>query len=264
MSAHRHPPLQPLASRNARGISRGFTLVELLVGLAISLMLMAGAFTMAGLQVGAHHRLLLELQMQQELRATAELILRDLRRAAFWDRPQEALWQADAPAPVRNPYADLDVGEAGTRVTYSFSRDGNSAGGTGVREVAGFRWSEGRIDQLVAGRYQPLTDPALLRVRAFDLRVDSQARSLGDACARACSPGTPPPAPTPTDGGSGSGGGTDGRGGIGSDAPACGPAILTRLVELVLDAEAVHDHRVRQQLTVRGLVRNDALAGDCP
>lgn len=264
MSAHRHPPLQPLASRNARGISRGFTLVELLVGLAISLMLMAGAFTMAGLQVGAHHRLLLELQVQQELRATAELILRDLRRAAFWDRPQEALWQADAPAPVRNPYADLDVGEAGTHVTYSFSRDGSSAGGTGVREVAGFRWSEGRIDQLVAGRYQPLTDPALLRVRAFDLRVDSQAKSLGDACARACSPGTPPPAPPPTDGGSGSGGGTDGRGGVGSDAPACGPAILTRMVELVLDAEAVHDHRVRQQLTVRGLVRNDALAGDCP
>ncbi len=252
------PPVPRSPSRRARPpLPRGFTLVELLVGLAISLMLMAGAFAMAGLQVGAHHRLLLELQVQQELRATAELILRDLRRAAFWDRPQDALWQADAPAPARNPYADIEVGDAGKRVTYSFARDGSSPDGASVREVAGFRWSDGRIDQLVAGRYQPLTDPAVLRVRAFDLRVESQARSLSDACAGACPPGTSPPAPPPAGGGGSSS--SDGGG-----ASACGPAIVARLVELVIDAEAVHDRRVRQQLTARSLVRNDALTGGCP
>jgi len=252
------PPVPRSPSRRARPpLPRGFTLVELLVGLAISLMLMAGAFAMAGLQVGAHHRLLLELQVQQELRATAELILRDLRRAAFWDRPQDALWQADAPAPARNPYADIEVGDTGKRVTYSFARDGSSPDGASVREVAGFRWSDGRIDQLVAGRYQPLTDPAVLRVRAFDLRVESQARSLSDACAGACPPGTSPPAPPPAGGGGSSSSDSGG-------ASACGPAIVARLVELVIDAEAVHDRRVRQQLTARSLVRNDALTGGCP
>ena len=262
MSVDRRRLLRPLVPRGAsrharRPLPRGFTLVELLVGLAISLMLMAGAFAMAGLQVGAHHRLLLELQVQQELRATAELVLRDLRRAASWDRPQDALWQADGPAPVRNPYADIEVGDAGKRVTYSFARDGSSSDGAGVREVAGFRWSDGRIDQLVAGRYQPLTDPAVLRVRAFDLRVESQARSLSDACARACTPGTSPPTPLP-DGGGGS------SSSDGGSAAACGPAIVARLVELVIDAEAVHDRRVSQQLTARSLVRNDTLTGGCP
>ena len=258
MSVDRRRLLRPLVPRGVsrharRPLPRGFILVELLVGLAISLMLMAGAFAMAGLQVGAHHRLLLELQVQQELRATAELVLRDLRRAASWDRPQDALWQADGPAPVRNPYADIEVGDAGKRVTYSFARDGSSSDGAGVREVAGFRWSDGRIDQLVAGRYQPLTDPAVLRVRAFDLRVESQARSLSDACARACTPGTSPPTPLPA-----------GGGGSSSSAAPCGPASVARLVELVIDAEAVHDRRVSQQLTARSLVRNDALTGGCP
>ena len=213
--------------------SRGFTLIELMTALALSLMLMSGALVMAGVQLGEQRRLQLETLVQQELRATAELMLRDLRRAAFWDRSPQGVWRVDATALELNPYADLTVEDTGQRLSYSFARDASVPGGASVREASGFRLNEGRIDQLIAGRHQPVTDPALLRVRDFEVRVTSLRRDLADVCASGC--GTGP----------------------------CGPALMSRQVELVLDAEAAHDPRVRHRLAVRGLLRNVVLTGAC-
>ena len=217
--------------------SRGFTLVEFMIGLTIGLLLLAGAFSMAGVQLGEHRRLMLELQVQQELRATAELMLRDLRRAAFWDRAQDGVWQDEPDAPVRNPYADRLVEAAGRRVTDSVARDGSASGGASARENSGFRLSDGRIDQLIAGRYQPLTDPDLLRVRELQVQLASQGHPLGDACATACASG---------------------------GAAGCTPTLSTRLVTLTVDAEAVHDPRVRHLLELISQLHNHALSGDCP
>jgi type IV pilus assembly protein PilW len=223
-------------------LTRGFTLVEFMIGLTIGLLLLSGAFAMAGVQLGEHHRLMLELQVQQELRATAELILRDVRRAAFWDRAQDGVWQDDPDAPVRNPYADLTVDDAGRRLSYSFARDGSAPGGGSVRETSGFRLSEGRIDQLIAGRYQPLTDPDLLRVRRFEVRLESQVHPLGDVCDPACaSPASGAPA----------------------GGAACAPILSTRLVTLTVEAEAVHDPRVSHRLELLSPLHNHALSGAC-
>jgi len=38
-------------------------------------------------QLGDNRRLLLEAQMQQDMRTAADLISRDLRRAGYWTRP---------------------------------------------------------------------------------------------------------------------------------------------------------------------------------
>ncbi len=203
-----------------------------MIALALSLMLMSGALVMAGVQLGEQRRLQLETLVQQELRATAELMLRDLRRAAFWDRSPEGVWRTDGPAPERNPYADLSLEDTGQRLSYSFARDGSVPGGASIRETSGFRLNEGRIDQLIAGRHQPVTDPALLRVRDFEVRVSSLKRDLADVCASSC--GGP-----------------------------CAAALMSRQVELILDAEAAHDPRVRHRLTVRGLLRNVILTGAC-
>ncbi|WP_431286845.1 PilW family protein [Roseateles chitinivorans] len=204
---------------------RGFTLVELMIGLTIGLLLLAGAFSMAGVQLGEHHRLMLELQVQQELRATAEFILRDVRRAAFWDRAQDGVWQDETDAPIRNPFTEVAVEDAGRRVSYSFARDGGSPSTGSVRETSGFRLSEGRIDQLIAGRYQPLTDPDLLRVSRLEARLDAQAHPLDGAC----------------------------------------PSTLSRrLVTVIVDAEATHDARAGHHLELLSQLHNDALSGDCP
>ncbi|RZI57541.1 MAG: prepilin-type N-terminal cleavage/methylation domain-containing protein [Rubrivivax sp.] len=204
---------------------RGFTLVEFMIGLAVGLLLLAGAFSMAGIQLGEHHRLMLELQVQQDLRATAELILRDLRRAAFWDRAQDGVWQDDPDVPARNPFTEIAVEDAGRRVSYSFARDGSAPSAGSVRETSGFRLSDGRIDQLIAGRYQPLTDPDLLRVNRLEVRVDARAHPLDSVCPSALS---------------------------------------RRLVTVAVDAEATHDARARHHLELLSQLHNDALSGDCP
>ncbi len=226
-----------------RQCAAGFTLVELMVGMSVGLALMAGAFALAGIQLGEHHRLLLELQMQQELRATAELMLRDLRRAGFWDRAQDGLWQPDAPVPTSNPYGGFAIEESGQRLSYRYAREAATSGDAGIRESSGFRLSDGRIDQWIAGRFQPLTDPALLRVLRFEARVDSTAHPLGDTCDRPCTT----PAAAAASGGT-----------------SCAPVLQARVVTLSIDAEAAHDRRVRQQASWLSRLPNDTLAGGCP
>lgn len=218
-----------------RRTTRGFGLVELLVGVAVGLALMAGAFAMAGLQLGEHHRLMLELQIQQELRAVAELMLRDLRRAAFWENAHDGVWSAVRSTPARNPHAALSIGDAEHRLVYSYSRDGTGPGagpGGGTRDTSGFRLVDGRIDQLIAGRYQPVTDPAVLRVLSFETSVTRDAMPVDDVC--------------------------DARPHAGREA-----RMDTRLVLLSIEAQATHDPRVRHRLDVQGRLRNDTFTGGC-
>ena len=63
--------------------SRGISLVELMVGIAVGMIVVAGASVMLVNQVNEHRRLMLETQVQQDLRASADLILRELRRAGY-------------------------------------------------------------------------------------------------------------------------------------------------------------------------------------
>lgn len=59
----------------------GMSLVELLVGIAIGLLVVAGASMLTATQLGENRRMLAETQLQQDLRATTEIITRELRRS---------------------------------------------------------------------------------------------------------------------------------------------------------------------------------------
>ncbi|MBO9689414.1 MAG: hypothetical protein J7598_22665 [Mitsuaria chitosanitabida] len=184
------------------------------MGLAVSLILMAGAFAMAGLQLGEQHRLMLELQVQQELRATAELMQRDLRRSGYWERAQDGLWREDNPSPARNPFGTISVDAGGQRLGYRAS----------ASDTSGFRLADGRVEQLVGGRYQPLTDPALLRVLALQVSLNPV------------------------------------------EVPVRSPCATLSVLELriLIDAEAVHDRRVRHRLDALTRLRNDRFSETCP
>jgi prepilin-type N-terminal cleavage/methylation domain-containing protein len=81
-----HGPLQASGARrvaNSPGPTRqaGMSLVELLVGIAIGLLVVAGASMLTATQLGENRRMLAETQLQQDLRATTEIITRELRRS---------------------------------------------------------------------------------------------------------------------------------------------------------------------------------------
>ena len=72
--------------------SRGLSIVEMLVGIAIGLFVVAGATLVATGQLADNRLLMLETQLQQDLRATADLVARELRRGGLWGNAADSVW----------------------------------------------------------------------------------------------------------------------------------------------------------------------------
>ncbi len=80
-----------------------------MVGIAVGLFIVAGATMVVTTQLGDNRRLLLETQLQQDLRATADIITRELRRAGaegsatshVWAPADAAVHQAHRPTSIK-------------------------------------------------------------------------------------------------------------------------------------------------------------------
>lgn len=167
-----HPPS---SARRLR--QRGLSLVELMVGITVGLFVVAGATLVVTGQLGDNRRLLLETQLQQDLRATSDIITRELRRAGAHGNPATLMWFQGASA-SRNEYSDVEVTE-GSEVVFDYRRvdqDGEW----------GFKLDDGVIKTRIGDRWQDLTDRNTLHVAEFDIdRMDSGTQTI--PCPRACS-----------------------------------------------------------------------------
>lgn len=231
---------------------RGLSLVELMVGSAIGMFLVAGAITVFVTNMGNSRQMLIEARVNQDLRAAADLISRDLRRAGYWDNAiSGAIAVGAAGTTVANPYVAITA--TGTsQIEYLFSRDTNNT--LNANEYFGFRrevdgaTGRGVIQMKISGgaggdNWQTLTDPNVLNVPATGLQITQTATvvPVGGACAKVC----PPPAgatwtcPTP-------------------------PTLTLRQYDILLTGVAVADARVVRTLQTRARVRNDQAAGVCP
>lgn len=177
-----------------RSAARGLSIVELMIGITISLFILAGATMVLTSQLGDNRRLLLEAQVQQDLRAAADMISRDIRRAGYWGKAHCNVWPATNCAVAINPYTAMvpqaaPVAAPAAQVVYDRSTDEeggrligtdddvvDGAGGR-PRERVGFRWNADNrtIDYLVgAGNWQALTDAAVLQVTQFDMVINTR------------------------------------------------------------------------------------------
>lgn len=238
----------------------GLSIVELMVGIAISLFILAGATLVLTSQLDNNRRLLLEAQLQQDLRTAADMISRDVRRAGYWGRAYCNVWPAVedlANCPGANPYNTMTPADAPglvdtTELVYDRSTDAEGGGDinrddgvvdaivTRPRERVGFRWNadNGTIDYLVGNRnWQALTDPAVLRVTQFTMTINTQALPVPCAAADCQAKG-----------------------------PLCdGPVtVRSRDVSFVIVAEAVHDAGVRRSLRENVRLRNTVPEEQCP
>src|SRR6185312_17242372 len=100
------------------------SMVELLVASAIGLVVVAAAGSVVASQQTAARRVQTEARLMQDLRSTAELVGRDLRRAGHWSAAASAVRQADTPVPA-NPHSALAPADApASAVALSFSTAG--------------------------------------------------------------------------------------------------------------------------------------------
>ena len=106
--------------------ARGLSLVELMVGITIGLIVVAGATLLTATQLSDNRRLLLETQVQQDLRAAADIIAREVRRGGYNAFAHSLTWDPDQPAlqPIANPYRGLALNNGPEVVTYRYQRPG--------------------------------------------------------------------------------------------------------------------------------------------
>ncbi|MBL8330161.1 MAG: prepilin-type N-terminal cleavage/methylation domain-containing protein [Rubrivivax sp.] len=218
---------------------RGLSIVEMLVGVTVGLIIVAAATLMVAGQLADNRRLLLETQVQQDLRAATDLVTRELRRAGFWkDAPRSTSAAAVLLPRLSNPYTAMAPalsGETGSLVSFSYAdRDRTENNAVDSDERHGFRLSNGTIEtQLGAGNWQPLTDPAVLRITRFDVRAQVQPVTL--ECPLACSAGATP----------------------------CPPVQQVRSYTVDITGEAANDARVQRSIRSTVRVRNDVVIGEC-
>lgn len=226
----------PTVKRRQRGLS----IIELMVGVAIGMFIVGGAIALFVNLLGDNRRLLLEARVNQEMRATADIIARDLRRAGYW---RNAMTGVGTP-PATNPYSGATW--AGTSVQYAYDRDGNSTV-TGS-EQAGFQLN-GVVIETNAG--QQLTDPNTIQVTTFTLPADAAAATQWTDLAYACECISK---------------GTCTEAALLALAPghANRPQVGLRTATIVIEAQATADARVKRRIEETVRIRNDLTRGACP
>lgn len=224
-----------------RADCRGLSLVELLIGTALGLFLVATGLALLTSHLHENRSIVLEARLMQELRAASDAIARDLRRAGHWGDAGAGLWRGDTP-PRPNPYQALQPDSAASdALRIHFSRDDTENHQLDANERFGFRLRNQGIDILLGeGNWQAMTDTGTLLVTALRLAPRFTVVSL--PCDRAC-PAVDPTAVAPT---------------------PCPPRLEVRLYDIVLSGQSPTDARVQRSLQTSVRVRNDAVIGQCP
>ena len=219
-----------------RGASRGLSLIELMVGLAVSLVVAGGALSMMVRIQSTSWRLLIETRLNQDLRAAADLMARDLRRSGYWGNAiQGALAQGVSSLAVQNPYRALSGSTAGG-LSYGFSRDAVENNTLDSAEQFGFRLRSGVLQmQTASGVWTDLTDDKNLLVTALTVTPSLTSLQIGNLCAKPCAAGT----------------------------PNC-PVSTVRSLAISLTGQAVRDSSVVRSTASTVRVRTDEFSGQCP
>jgi type IV pilus assembly protein PilW len=226
---------------NARCASRyqgGLSMVELMVGVAVGLFVVAGATVAVSNQLGDNRRLMLETQIQQDLRAAVDVIARDIRRSGYWANAQDGVWHPAAAGVTTNPYTALEPaasGVAASAVRFGYSRGAVENNVLDATDESGFRFgSSGAIEMLTGGGWQALTDATTLRVTNFTVTLTTQDVQL--KCVNLCPGG----------------------------GEACWPTQSVRDVKVEIAGTAVHDLALQRNARSNVRVRNDVVNGACP
>lgn len=182
MRQHKHPKRES-----------GFSIVELLVGVAIGLFVIGGALKLFADYVGNNRRLVLETKVNQDMRAAADLIARDLRRAGYWGNSTGGVVTTNAsPVPAVSPYASVtptSIGVAGSSTTYSYSQGTEDNALTAATENFGFRLNAGSIEYLLGGSWQSITDTGTVTMNSFSVTPAHSCISLQQYCPGSVSAG---------------------------------------------------------------------------
>lgn len=234
--------MKPRACTTCHIASRGFTLIELMVSMAIGLIVIAAALSFFSHHLRDSRAVQIELRLTQDLRSAADLISRDLRRAAYWSDSAAGVWQRNANTVALNPYADLTYpapSATNSAVAFSYSRDAAENHTIDSNEQFGFRLRAGVVEFLLGhGNWQALTDTNTVTITSFTVTPSVQSVSLDGMCAVACSAAD-------------------------LASATCPPQQHLRSLSVQIKGQAAADSKVQRQVENLVRLRNDAISGRC-
>ncbi len=241
--------LNQLQRRHSGRHQAGLSIVELMVGIAVGLIVVAGATVMVANQLGENRKLLLETQLQQDLRSAADIVTRELRRSgalpelgtALIPSSIETISKPDAatgaPVAKENSLAVYMNTPTSDEIRFDYAASTNPVryipGPYGFRVVN--EVLETRVPNptaLLVERWEPLTDPNVMKVKAFTVNLipAPNAAAIVMPCPSLCP--------------------------ISNDT-SCWPTYEVRDAEFVIEAEATSDASVKRAITGRVRVRAD-------
>ncbi len=230
-----------------RGRQRGLSIVELMIGIAIGLIVVAAASMTVATQLSDNRRLLLETQVQQDLRAATDMISRDLRRSGYWmSSGNQVATSGAAVSDLNNPRRSLTPSSGSTAaIEYEYDRKeipGTAENRFGFCQGASCASaSAGMIRSKLtppsgAFQWHQLTDDKAVNITAMTITPIS-GPSARLACTSLCA---------------------------GTDDTACWPTLTVREVEITITGQAVSDPLVQRTLTSRVRLRNDLMTLNVP
>lgn len=219
---------------------RGLSLVELLVGLALGLFVVAAAALIVSNQLNDNRRLLLEAQVQQDLRASVDIIARDLRRSGSVgdDVSRQSAWSAGSGPAFRNTLAPVQI-TTGTydSITFDYARTAQVSGVSGpygfrvVSRTVGGRTVGVLQANLGSSNWQDLTDSYTVDITAMQISSVAPTTANGQTipCPTLCPDGT----------------------------QTCWPELHVRELRVAVTGRAVRDERVVRTVVAQVRPRND-------
>jgi len=219
---------------------RGFSLIEVMVGIAVGLFIISGTLILFTGNLAENRRLVAQTRVEQDLRSIADLMTRDIRRAGYWGNAIKGTTAIGATATTAsNPYAATTVtpSSSSAALQYYFSRDAVEDDALDPNEYFGYQLSSGQIQMQTASGVAPsaLNDSNFTVITSFSITDSSpSALSLGYRCPAVCSAGT----------------------------PNC-PQMFIRRYDIVLTGQSKLDPSVVRTLRTTVRVRNDRTTGSC-
>jgi len=214
---------------------RGFSIIELMVGIALALLVAAAAALLLGSNVSENRRLLVEARLTQDMRSAVDLIVRQTRRAGHWGAASTlGLWSPTGNA-MANPYATFTPdASASDTIALRYSQDANENNTVDDNEQVGFRLRNGALEAQLGDRnWQALTDASTLVVTRLRIQPRVESVALEPVCE--CVAGT----------------------------PCAAPAAQIRSVDIEITGRAANDASVLRTVRSTVRLRNDKLSGGC-
>jgi prepilin peptidase dependent protein B len=232
----------------------GLSLIELMIGLLVGLVIVAGGLSVFVTSVRGQADNIKLSRLNQDMRAMMDIMVRDIRRAGFVTDDPQTNWTSLQDNPFFGATTELAIYDS-TCIVYAYNRDNDSPPAVDGNEHLGFRLNDGGELEMRSsgttnencddGVWESITESEVeINGLAFDLtstplNVSSMIDGTGDAN---------------SDGICDSGETCNTCTRDGSPDPAC---LDVRNVTITLTARLRDDNTVTQTITEQVRVRND-------